>query len=236
VPEPLIEIHVFVQRPVLLANAAALTIGVTMFASFVFMPLFMETPRGMSAATARLADYGFGLTATKAGLTMLSGPLGMLAAGSQAGRIGAWLGMKWPLSAGCLLMGLATASLAIWHAHPWQFVVAQGVIGLGTGLAMGAMPTLITESVRQTETGVANGMNMVVRTVGMVIGAQLGAVFLAAYTIGQSGVPSVTGFEVTFVVGAVCGVVAAALAVFVTPTRRGSRRELALAGSTATHR
>ena len=92
------------------------------------------------------------------------------------------------------------------------------------------MPTLITDSVRQTETGVANGMNMVVRTVGMVIGAQLGAVFLAAYTIGSSSVPSVTGFEVTFAVGAACGVLAGALAVFVTPTRRSSRQRAGTGG------
>ena len=69
---------------------------------------------------------------------MLSGPLVMLLAGSQAGRIGATARDEVAALRRLLRHGhLATASLAIWHSHPWQFAVAQGVIGLGTGLAMG---------------------------------------------------------------------------------------------------
>jgi MFS family permease len=236
VPQPLIDLDVFSQRPVLLANATSLMLGVAMFASFITYPLFVETPRGMDATTQRLADYGLGLTATQTGLTMLPSSILMLGVGLMVGRIGARFGMKWPLAVGSLVLAGATFALAIWHDYVWQLVLEQALFGTGIALTMGSLPALVTESVRQTETGVANGMNVVIRQVGMVIGTQIGAVFLAAYTIGSSSVPSETGFTATFILGGVCAVVAAFFAVLVTPSRRGRRQELALAGAGAGQR
>jgi MFS family permease len=231
VAEPLIDLEVFSHRPVLLANATSLMLGLAMFSSFVTYPLFVETPHGMDAVTRHVADYGFGLSATKTGLTMLPSAVLMLLVGLFVGRIGLRFGMKWPLATGSLVLAAATASLAVLHHHVWQLVVAQALLGTGIALSMGSLPALVTESVRQTETGVANGMNVVIRQVGMVIGTQISAVLLAAYTIGSTGVPSETAFNATFVVGAVAGVAAAVLAFLVTPSRRGRRQELARAGA-----
>src|SRR5262249_5819515 len=71
VPEPMVDMHVFVKRPVLLTNICALITGFALFGTFVLLPNFVETPRGLPDATAKLVDYGFGVTATKAGLYLL---------------------------------------------------------------------------------------------------------------------------------------------------------------------
>jgi EmrB/QacA subfamily drug resistance transporter len=223
VSEPLVDMHVFRQRPVLLTNGSALIAGFAMFGTFVLLPQFMETPRGLPASAARLVDYGFGASVTKAGLYLLPSSFTLLFAGPVAAMIGRRRSMKWPLAIGLAIVSAVGASFALWHDHPWQIWVQQVFMGVGVGFAFAAMATLITQAVRVSETGIATGMNTVMRTVGSVIGAQLAAALLGAYTIDGTELPSVTGFEVSFWVAAGVGLAGAALALFVTPVRRPRR-------------
>ena len=231
VPEPMVDMHVFVQRPVLLTNICALITGFALFGTFVLLPNFVETPRGLSDATARLVDYGFGASATKAGLYLLPSSLLMLFAGPAAALIGRRIGFKWPLAAGMACSGAAAGSLALWHDHPWQILAPMPLLGIGVGFAFAAMATLITEAVRPTETGVATGMNTVMRTVGGVVGGELGAVLLSVYAIDHTGVPSVTGYEAAFGISAAAAFAGAVVAVFVTAPRV-RRKRLAVAEAT----
>jgi len=224
VPEPLVDMRMFRQRPVLVTNAAALVAGFTMFGAFVLLPVFVQT------SDARHLGYGFGASVTKTGLYLIPGSFTILFSGPLAGRIGRRTSMKWPLSVGLLIVGATCAAFALWHSHPWQIAVQQGVMGIGVGFAFAAMATLITQAVRVSETGVATGMNTVMRTVGSVIGAQLGAALLAAYVVPSGRAPSVTAFEAMFWIAGGAAAVGAALSIFVTPTGlRRRRRDPALA-------
>jgi EmrB/QacA subfamily drug resistance transporter len=220
VPEPMVDMHVFVQRQVLFTNLCALITGFAMFGTFVLIPNFVETPRNLPASTMRLVHYGFDATATRAGLYILPSSFALLFAGPLAGVIGRRIGSKWPLAAGMLLSAVAAAMLALWHAQPWQILLAMPILGVGVGFAFAAMATLITEAVRAEETGIATGMNTVMRTVGGVVGGQVGAAILAAHLIGKTGVPKVTGYETAFAIAAVAALVVAVVAVFVTANRR----------------
>jgi MFS family permease len=101
------------------------------------------------------------------------------------------------------------------------------LLGIGVAFSFAAMAALITESVLPTETGVATGMNTVMRTVGGVVGGQLGAVLLTAHTIGNTDVPSETGFVEAFWLAAAAALVGAFVALFVTQGRRARRLEVA---------
>jgi EmrB/QacA subfamily drug resistance transporter len=231
VPEPMVDMRVFVRRQVLFTNICALITGFALFGTFVLLPNFVETPRGLAQATAKLVDYGFGASATKAGLYLLPSSAVMLFAGPAAGLIGRRTGFKWPLAVGMVCAAAAAGSLALWHSHPWQILAPMPLLGIGVGFAFAAMATLITEAVRPSETGIATGMNTVMRTVGGVIGGEMGAVLLSAYTIRGASVPSVTGYEVAFAVSAAAALVGAVVAVFVTaPGVR--RRAVAVAEAT----
>ena len=74
------------------------------------------------------------------------------------------------------------------------------LLGIGVGLAFAALGNLIVQAVPPEQTGVAGGMNTVMRTIGGAIGGQLAATFIAGHTV--AGVPTVTGFEQTFVMAA----------------------------------
>ena len=69
----------------------------------------------------------------------------------------------------------------------------------------------------------ANGMNTVIRTVGGVIGAQIGAAILAASAVGDGGVPAESGYTTAFWVGAVASLLGAVTASLVAPWRRRTR-------------
>jgi MFS family permease len=190
-----------------------------MFGTFVLIPNFVETPRGLPAATARLANYGFDASATKAGLYLLPSSVTLLFAGPAAGVIGRRIGSKWPLAAGMLLSGLSALMLAFWNSQTWQILAALAVLGIGVGFAFAAMATLITEAVRATETGIATGMNTVMRTVGGVIGGEVGAAILTAHLIHGTSVPALRGYEVAFAIAGVAAFVGVVAAVLVTPRR-----------------
>jgi EmrB/QacA subfamily drug resistance transporter len=219
VPEPMVDMRVFVQRQVLFTNMCALITGFAMFGTFVLIPNFVETPRGLAAGTARLVHYGFDASATKAGLYLLPSSIALLFAGPAAGLIGRRTGSKWPLAAGMLLSGISAGMLALWHDVPWQVLVAMPVLGTGVGFAFAAMATLITEAVRPSETGIATGMNTVMRTVGGVIGGEVGAAILSAHLIGGTNVPAARGYEVAFAIAAIAAFVGVVVAVLVTPRR-----------------
>jgi EmrB/QacA subfamily drug resistance transporter len=216
VPAPMVDMRMLTRRPVLLTNATAMIAGFAMFGSFILVPAFVETPSSRG--------YGFGASATEAGLYLLPSSLSMLFAGPIAGLLGRRYGSKWPLAIGMLLTSLGTAVLAGWHSEPWEIVVAMLALGTGIAFAFAAMAALITESVRPTETGVATGMNTVMRTVGGVVGGQVGAALLTAQTIGDTSIPAESGFVDAFWLSAAAALLASAVALFITPPRRWRRR------------
>jgi MFS family permease len=220
VTDPMVDMHVFVERQVLLTNACALITGFAMFGTFVLIPLFVETPRHLPAELARMVDYGFGASATKAGLYLLPSSVALLFAGPLAGVFGRHVGSKWPLAIGMLLSAISAAMLAAWHDRPWQILVAMPILGVGVGFAFAAMATLITEAVRPEETGIATGMNTVMRTVGGVVGGQVGAAILSAHWFRGTHVPAARGFEIAFAIAAAAALIGAVVAVGVTPRRR----------------
>ena len=226
--EPLIDMHVLADRPVLLTNLTALISGFAMFGSFVLVPRFVEAPGGLPADLASQVDYGFGASATLTGLYLLPGALLMLFAGPTAGILGRRIGSKWPLAIGMGLTALSAALLAALHTEPWHIVLAMAGLSVGVGFSFAAMAALITESVDQTETGIATGINTVMRTVGAVIGGQLGAVILTTATLDGTGVPTEGAYTSAFALSAVAAAVAAVLALFVTPTGRRRRPALAV--------
>ena len=70
--------------------------------------------------------------------------------------------------------------LAVGHAHPYDLLIAASLLGIGIGLAFAALGNLIVQAVPANQTGVASGMNTVMRTLGGALGGQLSATFIAA--------------------------------------------------------
>jgi EmrB/QacA subfamily drug resistance transporter len=219
VAEPMVDMRMMSQRPVLLTNTTTLITGFAMFGAFVLVPQFVSAPAE--------SGYGFGASPTVAGLYLVPASVMMLFAGPVAGMLGRRYGSKWPLSIGMVLVGLAATGLAAWHDQPLHVIAAVVLLGAGVAASFAAMAALITESVRPTETGVATGMNTVMRTVGGVVGGQVGAALLTSYTSSRTGLPEEQGYSIAFGLSAVAAAVASCVAVFITPLLRPGRRPTA---------
>jgi EmrB/QacA subfamily drug resistance transporter len=219
VPQPMVDMRMMSRRPVFFTNLTAMLSGFALYMTWVILPNFFQLPNGLPDSLRPQADYGFGTSVTMAGVWILPTSAAVLFGGPVAGLIGRRRGSRGPLVAGMILLGLGAAGIALWHEEPWQVALAFSVCGWGIGFAFAAMPKLIADAVDPSETGVANGMNMVVRTVGGVIGAQIGAVLLASHAL-AGGVPGEQGFVEAFWVSAVGGLVGAIAAALVLPLRR----------------
>ena len=60
--------------------------------------------------------------------------------------------------------GALAGLLAILHDEPWQIIVAMAGLSVGVGFSFASMAALVTEAVDPTETGIATGINTVMRT------------------------------------------------------------------------
>jgi EmrB/QacA subfamily drug resistance transporter len=187
--EALVDMQMMRLPPVWKTNLAAFVFGYGMFASFVLVPQFVELPTS--------TGFGFGASVTEAGLYMLPATLGMLVAGPFSGRLSSTVGSKVPLLLGALVSCFAFVILAFAHSQPWQIYVAMAVMGIGIGFAFASMANLIVESVGAHQTGVATGMNTIVRSIGGAIGSQVSAGIITA-TLATSGLPTEHGFTIAF--------------------------------------
>jgi hypothetical protein len=79
-------------------------------------------------------------------------------------------------------------------------LVSSALLGVGIGLAFAALGNLIVQAVPAQQTGVASGMNTVLRTLGGALGGQIAATFVAGDMV--RGLPALTGFTRTFALSA----------------------------------
>ena len=208
-PEPLVDMRMMRDRPVLTTNLTALLIGFGMFGSYILVPQFVQVP----AST----GYGFGASVTTAGLFMLPSALVMLVAGPISGVMGTRYGSKLPLVIGTSLACMSFLMLAVWHENHFAIYFATALMGLGIGFSFAAMANLIVEAVDQSQTGVATGMNTIMRTIGGAIGGQVAASIVAGH-IAADGLPAESGYTTAFAVSAF-GVAMAVLAALAIPGR-----------------
>jgi MFS family permease len=186
---PLIDMTMMRIRGVWTTNLSAFLLGAGMYASFIVFPQFAQLPKR--------TGFGFGASVVVSGLYLLPAAIGMTILGIYAGRISARFGSRSALLVGTAFTTASFALLAVAHGHPYDLLIAAALLGVGMGLAFAALGNLVIQAVSSHQTGVASGMNTVMRTLGGALGGQLSATFIAAHTL--HGLPAVTGFTETFV-------------------------------------
>jgi MFS family permease len=220
--QPLVDMRLMRVPTVWWTNVTALLFGAGMYASIVVLPPFVETP-------ARVG-YGFGASATMAGVYLVPSAAAMLLVGLFNGRITAAIGAKSSLVLSGVLSAVPFAVLAVAHGSRWEVYAASALSGLGVGLGFAALTNLVVEAVPATVTGVATGMNANVRTIGGAVGSQVIASILTAGVL-ATGFSSERSVSIAFGVMAASFVVAT-LAAMVIPAARDRGMAIELAGGT----
>ena len=202
---PLIDMTMMRVRGVWTANLAAFLVGAGLYAWFLLLPQLAQLPRS--------TGFGYGVSVVTAGLYLLPCAVGMGALGSVAGRVQRRFGSRSALVAGAAVSAVACGWLAFTSRHPYDMLVSSMLLGIGIGLAFAALGNLIVQAVPPHQTGVASGMNTVLRTLGGALGGQIAATLVAASTL--RGLPALTGFTTTFAMAAVFLACCAAVALLI---------------------
>ncbi|WP_220451183.1 MFS transporter [Nocardioides dongkuii] len=213
VPVPMIDMDMMRLRGVWTTNLVALFVGFGMFASFGFLPQFLQTPAS--------AGYGFDATITESGRLLVPSAIASFIMGFATARLVRALGARVVIGTGAVLTAAAFFSVALWHDATWQLYAATTVQGVGSGLVFASLAGVVVTSVPPAQTGVASGMNANIRTIGGSIGSAMMAGIVTA-KVDDLGIPVERGYTVGFFVLG-CGLLlAAAAAAFVPNTHRQS--------------
>ncbi len=199
--QPLVDLRQLRHRPVLVANAAALTLAVALYVFITAITEFIQAPSS--------AGYGFGGSTLVAGLALVPFSVISLLASRLAGRAVASFGANNVLVVGSLLTAAVGAFFGIEHSALWQAFVAMGILGLAFGFSFAAIPGMVTRAVPARETGSALGLYQVIRAVGFSIGSALTASILAANIAGSSVLPTAQGYVLALWVGSAVAMAAA---------------------------
>jgi MFS family permease len=182
---PLIDMQMMKLRVVWTNNLVALLIGIGMYATFAFLPQFLQTPRS--------AGYGFGASITESGLLLLPSNIVTFLVGLTTGRLTVRYGGKSVLVAGTAVGIVPFLLLLTVNDSRLVIVVAMMVLGIGFGGTFAAMSSLVVRGVPIEQTGVASGMNANIRTIGGSIGAAVMSSIVTG-TMQSNGYPAKAGY------------------------------------------
>jgi EmrB/QacA subfamily drug resistance transporter len=212
--EPLVDMQMMRLKPVWTTNLVGALLGVGMYSSFILVPQLVQLPSS--------TGFGFGASVSESGLLVLPSAVLMLLGGAAAGPLEARFGSRPLLIAGTVSSFASFVLLALAHATRLEIVASQALLGLGIGLAFASMANLIVQNVSQHQTGVATGMNAVMRSLGGAIGGQIAAAILVNHVV--RGAPTESGFTVAFLFCAAALLIAIVTATMI-PTRAALARE-----------
>jgi MFS family permease len=216
---PLIDMAMMRIRGVWTTNLAAFLLGAGMYASFLLYPEFAQLPKS--------TGFGFGASTLVSSLYLLPCALLMAMLGSLTGAVNRRFGSRFALIAGSLITALGFLWMAVIHGHPYDMLISAALLGVGIGLAFSSLGNLIVGAVEPHQTGVASGINTVMRTLGGALGGQIAATFVSDnHTF--AGIPTVTGFTLSFWMATVFLVVTAASGALV-PSDRSAASKVAVA-------
>ncbi|WP_345527689.1 MFS transporter [Nocardioides endophyticus] len=206
-PSPLVDLRVAARRGVLLVNVASLLAGFAMFVNMLLTTLFLQMPLS--------SGYGLGLDAVETGLWMVPNAAAFGLMAPISARLTRQFGPVTTLLAGAAVMSASYAGRVLLSDNLTQVVLGSVAVSIGTALAYGAMPTLIMRAVPVTETASANGLNVLIRSIGTSTASATTAAVTSAWVVTASAdsVPSLAGLHLMFWAASVTAFCAAVVAV-----------------------
>jgi MFS family permease len=184
---PLVQLGMLRQRPVLAADVVAALIGVSLYSTAALVTRLAQLPES--------TGFGAGLSLTMTGVIMIP-----IAFGSLIGsRITLWAkaigGARFSLVFGSALAMMGSLLLVVAPVDVRTLVSAVALTAVGAGSTFGSMPNLIIGSVPAAETGSATSFNLLLRTMGGTIGSAVTAAAIGAHLDSDGNVERF-GFQV----------------------------------------
>jgi len=218
---PLIPLQIFRSRTLSGANVVALLLGLSIFAVFYFLTLYMQQVLGFSPL--------------RTGVAYLPITMGFIVVAGVASSLIGRIGVKWPLAIGMLVTAAAFLLLTRVPEHgsyAVDILPAFIVLPLGAGLAFLSVTNAAVAGVESRDAGLASALLNTSQQLGGALGLAILSTIATSYTNsvlasdphGGLSHALVEGFHRAFAVG-VCFAVAGAILAFLTISRDVGRAE-----------
>lgn len=216
---PLVRPGMLADRRTVVPNIAGLMTGIALFASFLAVLQYVQAPP-------EITGYGFGASLLEASVIyLLPGGIAGIVVAPVAGRVVNRLGALPTLLTGAASGVAGFLLLAFLRGEPWVVVVAGLLTQLSVTVAYAALPTLVVQAVDEGETGVANAVNSIARSVGQALGSTVAVTLIAASFDPSTGFPRDGAFTGVALIGALATLAVMVVAVLaLLADRRGERR------------
>ncbi|WP_405825365.1 MFS transporter [Streptomyces sp. NBC_01390] len=219
-PRPLVDLRLVSRPRVGLSHVAALLTGFAFYSNSLVTAQLVQAPEA--------TGYGLGLSIVQTGLVLLPGGIIMLVFSPVSARLSARYGPRVTLAVGTAVIALGYVVRIADSRDLWMIIVGAAVVGMGTTFAYSALPMLILGAVPPGQTASANGVNVLMRTVGQAMCSAVVVAVLVRHTspVGGVPVPTLHGYLLAFGMAGVVALLActAALAIPGDPVTGSTRR------------
>ncbi|MGW2050715.1 MFS transporter [Streptomyces sp. NPDC001858] len=203
---PLVDLRLVSRPRVGLSHVAALLTGFAFYANSLVTAQLVQAPEA--------SGYGLGLSIVQTGLCLLPGGITMLLFSPVSARISETRGPRITLALGAAVIAFGYGLRVVDSRELWMIMVGATVVATGTTLAYSALPALILRAVPAGQTASANGVNVLMRTIGQAVSSAAVAAVLVHHTslVGGARVPTLHGYLLAFGVAGAVALAACAVA------------------------
>ncbi|MFJ5919690.1 MFS transporter [Streptomyces ardesiacus] len=214
---PLVDLHTTARPAVLFTNLASIMVGASYLVVSLVLPQLLQLPRA--------TGYGLGQSMVTAGLCMAPLGLTMMLTAPIYARLSAKHGPKSTLILGMAIVAIGYGAGLSLMAATWQSLFITAILGVGIGLAYSSLPALIVGAVPAAQTGSANGLNTLMRSIGSSVSSAVIGVILSttAHQINGVSVPTMRGFRISFLVATSAMAIGLLTALFLPGTAQRAR-------------
>jgi MFS family permease len=212
VAHPLIDITVLTKGGIGLPIVIAFLFGAQLFGSQTASSVYMLSDPAV-------VGFGLGFTAAAVGLVSLTAALAAFVASVLGDRIAGRIGPKGTLALGGILIAAGYLPFLLAPAAVPLIVAGLVVGGLGNGILISVLPTIVVKRAPADSVGIASALYNTARTAAGAVAGAVFALVMASFLTTTGGESPITttafmGYVTVWVLCAVIGVAIAVLASF----------------------
>ncbi|MFE9767677.1 MFS transporter [Streptomyces sp. NPDC005808] len=203
---PLVDLKLATRPRVALPHLTALLTGFSFYANTLVTAQLVQAPEA--------TGYGLGLSIVATGLCLLPSGVTMLLLSPVSARISTSRGPRVTLAVGAAIIACGYVVRIADSRDLGVIILGATVVSIGTTFAYSALPTLIIRAVPAGQTASANGVNVLMRTVGQAVCSAAVAAVLVHHTslVGGASIPTLHGYLLAFAMAGTVALVACAVA------------------------
>ncbi|MEV3860379.1 MFS transporter [Streptomyces sp. NPDC050095] len=160
------------------------------------------------AASPGEAGYGFGLAAWQISVYGVVPNVMAFAGSALCAALAVRIGYRRLLLVSFTALATGYGGLIVLHSGMAAFMAANALVGVGCGLALGGLPTVIVEGSAADRTASATAVYNNLKTLGGSVGGAAFAVVLGSLVVGGTGTPALSAYVTIWAAGGAACVLA----------------------------